>query len=147
MCKSAAIWGRAGATMAEATGEMKVKEETTKVAIHLRLRGQFLGFSGSEAPVQETMLGSRRERVDLLVGWRLRVARFSMAAVSPARSSALLGGSATGSELMLSTSSWALSSSSSFSFSAEDVCWRSSSSGKVRDGKFAGVCGERCSLS
>lgn len=38
--KSEATWKVAGATMDEETGVMKVKEETTKVAAHLRRNGQ-----------------------------------------------------------------------------------------------------------
>lgn len=37
----------AGATSEEETGEMNVKDETTRVAPHLRLVDQFLGFAGS----------------------------------------------------------------------------------------------------
>ena len=38
--KSDAAWNVAGATMDEETGQMKVKEETTKVTAHLRRKGQ-----------------------------------------------------------------------------------------------------------
>lgn len=48
----------AGATMEEETGEMKVKEETTRHAAHLRRIGQFFGLAGSSGPSQETMFGS-----------------------------------------------------------------------------------------
>jgi len=73
--KSDAAWKVAGATMDEETGEMKVKEETTKVAAHLRRNGQlhrdkgvievaektvtrtdFFGLLGSWEPSQSTMM-------------------------------------------------------------------------------------------
>jgi hypothetical protein len=47
MLKSLAIWSRAGATIVEDTGEMKVKHETSSVADHFRLRLQLRGFVGS----------------------------------------------------------------------------------------------------
>ena len=43
MRKSDAAWRVAGATIDEETGEMKVKEETTKVAAHLRRNDQLQG--------------------------------------------------------------------------------------------------------
>jgi hypothetical protein len=45
---------RAGATIDEETGEMKVKQETTNTAAHLFLIGQFFGFSGSSTLRQMT---------------------------------------------------------------------------------------------
>src|ERR1700761_9409771 len=67
--RSCAICGKAGATIADATGEMKVNDDTTKVAIHFRFIGQFLGFSGSSGPFHVTRFGSlcRCDFVDLLV--------------------------------------------------------------------------------
>ena len=54
MCKSDEILTRAGATMDEETGEMKVKDEMTSVAAHLERSAQFLGFCGSSGPSQVT---------------------------------------------------------------------------------------------
>lgn len=48
----------AGATMEEETGEMKVKEDTTRHAAHLRRIDQFFGLAGSSGPSQETTFGS-----------------------------------------------------------------------------------------
>lgn len=53
--KSLAIEDIAGATMEEETGEMKVKDETTKVAPHLRFFDQFLGYFGSSGPSHVTL--------------------------------------------------------------------------------------------
>jgi hypothetical protein len=47
---SFAIAVRAGATIDEETGEIKVKHDTTKTAAHLFLIGQFFGLSGSSGP-------------------------------------------------------------------------------------------------
>ena len=44
--------------MEEDSGEMNVKEATTKVATHFRPMDQFLGDSGSWVPFQETLSGS-----------------------------------------------------------------------------------------
>ena len=54
MANSSEIAAMAGATIEEDTGEMKVNEDTTKVASHFRFRVQFLGFSGSSGPSQVT---------------------------------------------------------------------------------------------
>jgi hypothetical protein len=54
MCRSAASWAPAGATIVEDTGEMKVKAETMTVAAHLRRTLQFRGFAGSSGPSQST---------------------------------------------------------------------------------------------
>lgn len=40
--------------MVEATGEIKVKHETSMVAVHFLLLGQFLGLAGSSGPSQVT---------------------------------------------------------------------------------------------
>ena len=45
---------RAGATIDDETGEMKVKDDTTMVAAHFCLNVQFLGFSGSSGPSHDT---------------------------------------------------------------------------------------------
>lgn len=58
MLSWAAMAGRAGATMEEETGEMKVKEETISVAAHFLPLVQFLGFSGSSGPSQVTCSAS-----------------------------------------------------------------------------------------
>lgn len=42
---------KAGATIELLTGEMKVNDEMTKVAAHLRPELQFFGFSGSSSNV------------------------------------------------------------------------------------------------
>jgi hypothetical protein len=52
--RSSARTGRAGASIVLATGEMNVKQDTKNVAVHLRLRGQFLGFAGSVSESQVT---------------------------------------------------------------------------------------------
>lgn len=54
MLNSVAIVSRAGATIVEASGEMKVKQATIKVAVQRLCRGQFKGFSGSSSPIQAT---------------------------------------------------------------------------------------------
>ena len=54
MLNSLAILVKAGATIDEDTGEMKVKEETTMVAAHFFFMVQFLGFSGSSLPSHVT---------------------------------------------------------------------------------------------
>ena len=54
MLKSDEILTRAGATMDEETGEMKVNDEMTSVAAHLERSFQFLGFCGSSGPSQVT---------------------------------------------------------------------------------------------
>lgn len=56
MVKSLAIWSRAGATIVDETGEMKVKQETSTVADHFRLALQFRGFVGSEGEDQVTWI-------------------------------------------------------------------------------------------
>jgi hypothetical protein len=45
---------RAGATIEEETGEMKVNRETVMVAAHFLFVGQFLGLSGSSGPSHVT---------------------------------------------------------------------------------------------
>ena len=52
--RSSAMSGRAGASMVDAIGEMKVKLETRIVAVHFRRRVQFRGLSGSSSPVHVT---------------------------------------------------------------------------------------------
>ena len=52
--RSVASIGKAGASIVLDTGEIKVKHDTKKVAVHLRLRGQFRGFSGSVSESQVT---------------------------------------------------------------------------------------------
>lgn len=54
MCNSAEMDGRAGATMVEDTGEIKVNSETMDMVIHFLLPGQFLGFSRSLGPSHVT---------------------------------------------------------------------------------------------
>ena len=54
MLSSVAMDDIAGATIEEETGDMNVKDDTTKVAPHLRFFDQFLGFSGSSGPSQVT---------------------------------------------------------------------------------------------
>lgn len=46
--------GRAGATMVEETGDMNVKQETSRVAAHFLERLQLSGFLGSFGPDQVT---------------------------------------------------------------------------------------------
>lgn len=58
MWNSDAIVERAGATIEDETGEMKVKDETTMVAAHFLLKLQFFGFSGSSGPSHEIWLVS-----------------------------------------------------------------------------------------
>ena len=53
MWNSAAIDDKAGATMQEETGDMKVNEDKITVAAHFFLKLQFFGFSGSSGPSQE----------------------------------------------------------------------------------------------
>lgn len=60
MLNSADIALRAGATMEEDTGEMKVKQDTVTTAAHFFFIGQFLGFSGSSGPSQVTYPVSTR---------------------------------------------------------------------------------------
>lgn len=60
--------------MDEETGEMKVKEETTMVATHLRLVDQFFGFSGSSGPSQVTCIQGERYATTIVV--RPRLTRF-----------------------------------------------------------------------
>lgn len=55
---SDAIVERAGATIEDETGDMKVKDDTTIVAAHFLLKLQFFGFSGSSGPSHETWLVS-----------------------------------------------------------------------------------------
>jgi hypothetical protein len=50
----AAMVVRAGATIEEETGEMKVNRETVMVAAHFLFVGQFLGLSGSSGPSHVT---------------------------------------------------------------------------------------------
>lgn len=50
MLSSVEMYGKAGATIVEDTGDMKVNNETIIMAAHLFLPGQFLGFSGSLGP-------------------------------------------------------------------------------------------------
>jgi hypothetical protein len=45
---------RAGVTMVDEKGEIKVKQETRIVAVHFRLADQFRGFSTSYGPSQVT---------------------------------------------------------------------------------------------
>jgi hypothetical protein len=52
--KSSPMYVRAGATIVEDTGEMKVYNETTVITDHFLLLGQFLGFSGSLGPSHVT---------------------------------------------------------------------------------------------
>lgn len=47
--KSLLIEANAGEIMDEEMGETRVKQDTMRVAAHLRLRDQFLGFAGSSA--------------------------------------------------------------------------------------------------
>jgi hypothetical protein len=47
MLKSLLIEASAGEIMDEEMGETRVKQDTMRVAAHLRLRDQFLGFAGS----------------------------------------------------------------------------------------------------
>lgn len=47
--RSSPILFKAGATMDDDTGDMKVKDDTIRVAAHFFLYVQFLGFSGSSA--------------------------------------------------------------------------------------------------
>jgi hypothetical protein len=54
MCRSFARDVRAGATIDDETGEMKVKQDTIKTIDHFLLIGQFLGLSGSSGPFQVT---------------------------------------------------------------------------------------------
>jgi hypothetical protein len=54
MLNSLAIDCRAGATIDDETGEMKVNEETMKVAAHFLLKVQFLGFAESSGPSHVT---------------------------------------------------------------------------------------------
>ena len=56
MPNSLDIDGRAGATIEDDTGEMKVKDDTTIVAAHFLLNVQFLGSSG---PSQDTWRASQ----------------------------------------------------------------------------------------
>ena len=58
MWNSDAIVERAGATIEDETGDMKVKDDTTIVAAHFLLKLQFFGFSGSSGPSHETWLAS-----------------------------------------------------------------------------------------
>ena len=51
-------WSRAGATIVDATGDIKVKEDTTNVTVHFFPIDQFLGFSGSSGPDQVTCIVS-----------------------------------------------------------------------------------------
>lgn len=53
---------KAGATMEEDTGEIKVNSETVIVAAHLFLDGQFLGFSGSSGPSHVTYTACQNQR-------------------------------------------------------------------------------------
>src|ERR1700747_2484673 len=62
MCRSAAMEVKAGATIDEDTGEMKVNRETETVAAHFFLLGQFFGFSGSLGPSQSTIFEFSRDR-------------------------------------------------------------------------------------
>ena len=43
-----------GATIEEDTGEISVKRETTKVAVHFLRLAQFFGLRGSSGPSQVT---------------------------------------------------------------------------------------------
>jgi hypothetical protein len=54
MCRSFARDVRAGATIDDETGEIKVKHDTIKTIDHFLRIGQFLGLSGSSGPVQVT---------------------------------------------------------------------------------------------
>lgn len=47
---SSARVGRAGASMVDETGDMKVKHDTRIVAVHFLYLGQFLGFERSSGP-------------------------------------------------------------------------------------------------
>ncbi|RAQ36291.1 hypothetical protein DPQ28_11830, partial [Pasteurella multocida] len=67
MLKSREMAPMAGATIEDETGEMKVNEETTRVAAHFLPLPQFLGFSGSSGPSQVTKFGSLTDlEVDFL---------------------------------------------------------------------------------
>ena len=59
MPNSSDIEVRAGATIDDETGEMRVKKDTTIVAAHFRLKVQFLGFAGSSEPSHETCTASQ----------------------------------------------------------------------------------------
>lgn len=54
MLNSVARSGRAGASMVEETGEMKVKQETRIVDSHFLFLAQLWGFEGSSGPSQVT---------------------------------------------------------------------------------------------
>jgi hypothetical protein len=54
MPRSWPILPKAGATIDDETGEMKVNEETISVAAHLLRNAQFFGLSGSSGPSQVT---------------------------------------------------------------------------------------------
>ena len=54
MSNSFDMASRAGATIEEETGEMKVKDDTINVAAHFWPAVQFLGFFGSSKPSHET---------------------------------------------------------------------------------------------
>ena len=56
MSKLAAMDFRAGATIVEDTGEIRVNCETIVMLIHFFLFGQFMGFSGSLGPSHVTCM-------------------------------------------------------------------------------------------
>lgn len=58
----AAMVVKAGATMEEDTGEIKVNSETVIVAAHFFLDGQFLGFSWSSGPSHVTYTACQNQR-------------------------------------------------------------------------------------
>jgi hypothetical protein len=61
--RSLSMAGADGAIMDEAIGVMNVIRETSPVAIHRLLKGQFLGFSGSPGPFHITLYQSKEPSV------------------------------------------------------------------------------------
>ena len=55
MCKSVAIWLKAGAIMEDVSGEMELKPDTMRVAPHFLRFDQFLGLLGLSGPSQVTL--------------------------------------------------------------------------------------------
>lgn len=65
---------RAGATIVDERGEIKVKDETNIVAVHLRKRCQLRGLEGSSGPDQVTYLvkfvnGYERRKMSRSASW------------------------------------------------------------------------------
>lgn len=54
MLNCSARVGRAGASIVEETGDMKVKQDTRMVAVHFLYFGQFFGLEGSFGPSHVT---------------------------------------------------------------------------------------------